>query len=464
MANSAAILTDAFPLEQRGMALGANQILGLSGQFVGLVAGGLLAAVDWRAVFWVNVPFGVFGTIWAYRKLREVSVRNPGRVDWWGNVTFALGLSLVLVAITYGIQPYQHHTMGWSNPKVVAGLIGGVSLLLLFGLIESRVPYPMFRLGLFRNRAFAAGQFSALLVSMARGGMQFMLIIWLQGIWLPLHGYNFSDTPLWAGIFLLPLTVGFLVSGPASGYLSDRYGSRLLATTGLLVYSFSFLGLLLLPMNFTYWMFALLVTLNGIGSGMFAAPNTSAIMSSVPAADRGSASGMRSAFQNSGTSLSIGVFFSLLIAGLHHSLPGTLSAGLRSQGVPSGVAAHVASLPPVSSVFAAFLGFNPIQTLLKPTGVLATLPARSVDLLTGREFFPKLISTPVHHGLVVVFGVAAAMGATAAVVSLMRGKQYHYNEDLAQSAHPVQPAVAPDTAGPDQDRDQAVDRGVSGRR
>jgi MFS family permease len=433
MANSAAILTDAFPADQRGMALGINQIVGLSGQFIGLVAGGLLAAFDWRAVFWINVPFGVFGTIWAYRRLRELSTPEPGRIDWWGNLTFALGLGLVLVSITYGIQPYHGSTMGWGRPEVVWGLILGGSLLALFAFIETRVAEPMFNLALFRIRAFAAGAITSLLSAVARGGMQFMLIIWLQGIWLPLHGYNFTDTPLWAGIFLLPLTAGFIVAGPISGYLSDRYGARPFATTGMTLFTISFIGLLLIPVNFPYWEFAVLCLLNGIGSGMFAAPNTAAIMSSVPANQRGQASGMRATFMNSGQAISIGVFFSLLITGLHATLPRTLYSGLQAQGVPSNVAEHVAHLPPVSSVFAAFLGYNPIQTLLGPTGVLKRLPAQSVATLTGRRFFPNLISQPFHNGLVVVFIAAAVMGAIAAIVSAMRGTQYYHGQDDIQS-------------------------------
>ena len=429
ISNSAAILTDAFPVNQRGMALGINQIMGLSGQFMGLVAGGLLAAWDWRAVFWVNVPFGVFGTIWAYLKLRETSAPDPGRIDWWGNLTFALGLGLILISITFGIQPYHHASMGWSNPKVVGGLVLGGCLLVVFGLIETRVQQPMVNLSLFRTRAFAAGSLTALLSSVARGGMQFMLIIWLQGIWLPLHGYNFADTPLWAGIFLLPLTAGFLLAGPISGYLSDRYGVRPFATAGMILFAISFVGLLLIPINFPYWEFAILVLINGLGSGMFAAPNTAAIMSSVPPNQRGQASGMRATFQNSGTAISIGVFFSLLISGLHATLPRTLAQGLQAQGVPPDVAAHVASLPPVSSVFAAFLGFNPLQSLLAPTGVLARLPVKSVQTLTGKEFFPHLISQPFHHGLVVVFLAAAVMAGIGAVISSMRGSQYSHGQD-----------------------------------
>ena len=429
MANSAAILTDAFPLRQRGMALGINQVAVLSGQFLGLVAGGLLAAVDWRAVFWVNVPVGAFGTVWAYTKLRETSTRTPGRIDWWGNATFAAGLSLLLIGITFGIQPYHHQTMGWTSPKVLGSIGLGLLLLVAFVAIEANVKDPMFHLSLFRVRAFTAGTFSSFLAAIARGGMQFMLIIWLQGIWLPLHGYDFSDTPLWAGIFLLPLTFGFLVAGPVSGYLSDRFGARPFASGGMALFAASFVGMLLVPINFAYWQFALLGVMNGMGAGMFTAPNTAAVMSSVPATRRGAASGMRATFQNSGMSISIGVFFSLLIAGLHSTLPRTLSAGLRSQGVPASVAHHVASLPPVATVFAAFLGYNPIRTLLRPFGVLGTLPKQAVDNLTGKQFFPHLISGPFHHGLVVVFAAAAIMGTLAAVVSLMRGSQYYHSED-----------------------------------
>ncbi len=421
MANSAAIITDAFPAEERGMALGINQIAGLSGQFIGLVLGGVLSVWDWRAVFWINVPVGIVGTVWAYRSLRETSVRQHARIDWWGNLTFALGCGLLLVSITYGIQPYGTDTMGWTNPKVLIGLCSGVVLLVVFALVETRVAQPMFELALFRIRAFAAGNAASLLASIARGGLQFMLIIWLQGIWLPLHGYNYSDTPLWAGIFLLPLTAGFLLAGPLCGWLSDRFGPLWFTTGGLLLYSCSFVGLLFLPINFSYWAFALLIALNGIGSGMFSAPNTSAIMSSVPAAYRGAASGMRSTFQNSGMSLSIGVFFSLLIAGLASRLPHTLNAGLRAQGVPAAIAQHAASLPPVSTVFSAFLGANPMQTMLAPSGVLKTLPAHNAAVLTGNQFFPNLISAPFHHGLMIVFATATGMSLLAAAASLLRG-------------------------------------------
>jgi MFS family permease len=424
MANSAAILTDAFPSDRRGFALGINQVAGLSGMFIGLVAGGLLAAWDWRAVFWVNVPVGVFGTLWAYRKLRDNGERHGRRIDWWGNITFAVGLSAVLIALTNGIQPYQRHTMGWTNPAVLGLLAGGLMLLAAFAVIESRIAEPMFQLSLFRIRAFSVGNLAGFAVRLGQGGLQFMLIVWLQGIWLPLHGYNYSETPLWAGIFLLPLTAGFLVAGPTSGFLSDRFGSRGIATAGMAVFGGSFIGLMLLPVDFPYWAFALLIAANGIGGGMFSAPNTSSIMSSVPAKYRGVASGMRSTFQNSGTALSIGAFFSLMIAGLAASLPKTLTSGLQHQGVPQSVADHIGTLPPVSSLFAAMLGVNPVQHLLAPSGTLTRLPASSQRVLTGREFFPDLISGPFHQGLVVVFAVAAALAALAGLASLLRGGRH----------------------------------------
>ena len=441
-ANSAAILTDAFPTEQRGFALGINQISAIAGMFIGLVAGGLLAAIDWRAVFWINVPVGVFGTVWAYTRLRETGERHAARVDWWGNVTFAVGLGAILIAITNGIKPYHGHTMAWSNPSVYWMLIGGALLLAAFVLIERRVAEPMFTLALFRIRAFAAGSAAGLIAATARGGLQFILIIWLQGIWLPLHGYAYTSTPLWAGIFMLPMTVAFLVAGPAAGYLSDRLGSRGLASAGMVVFGSSFIGLMLLPIDFHYWEFAGLLVVNGLGVGMFSSPNSSSIMGSVPASQRGAASGMRSTFQNSGTALSIGVFFSLMIAGLASVLPGTLYEGLHRHGVPASVAHHVASLPPVSSLFSALLGTNPVGHLLGANGALGHLSAADRETLTGREFFPHLISAPFHHGLTIVCLVAAGLSVIGALASLMRGGRYVPTEPSASGDPPPAPSAS----------------------
>ncbi len=418
MANSPAILTDAFPSNQRGMAMGINQVAGISGQFIGLILGGILAAINWRLVFLVSVPIGVGGAIWSYLSLKEIGARTPAKIDWLGNITFGVGLIALLTGITYGIQPYGGHTMGWTSPTVLTGLIGGVALLVAFCFIELRVDNPMFDLRLLKIRSFSTGVTAALLASISRGGMQFMLIIWLQGIWLVLHGYNFIDTPLWSGIYLLPLTGGFLIAGPLSGYLSDRYGAKYFASGGLLVSALAFFGLLLVPTNFSYPVFATLIFASGAGMGLFSAPNAAAVMNSVPAKQRGAASGMFATFQNSGFVLSIGIFFSLMIAGLASSLPTTLTNGLARQGVPHAIAHQIGSLPPVGSLFAAFLGYNPIHTLLGPTGVLARLHPHNVAVLTGKQFFPQLISGPFHQGLVIVFTMAACVLVIAAILAL----------------------------------------------
>jgi MFS family permease len=438
-ANSTAIITDAFPAHRRGMALGINQVAAIAGSFIGLLVGGVLAVVDWRAVFWVSVPIGVLGTIWSYRSLHETGTRNPGKLDWPGNITFAVGLTALLTGITYGIQPYGGKTMGWTNPWVLAGIVGGLLLLAFFAVIELRVSSPMLDMRLFKIRAFAAGNLAGLLASIGRGGLQFMLIIWLQGIWLPLHGYNYVDTPLWAGIYMLPITIGFLIAGPLAGTLSDRFGARGFASGGLFLVALTFVALIFLPVNFQYWQFAVITLLSGIGSGMFGAPNRSAIMNSVPARERGAASGVAGTVQNAGSSLSIGVFFSLMIAGLASTLSTTLHSGLISHGVPSGTAEAIAQVPPVGSLFAAFLGYNPIGTLL--AGNTAGISPENLQTLTGKEFFPQLISQPFHHGLVVVFTVAAIMSAIGAVASLFRGKRYVHEETATEAPVP-EPAGA----------------------
>jgi len=421
-ANSSAILTDAFPTDQRGLALGLNQVAGIAGSFIGLVLGGVLGPVGWRWVFLVSVPFGVMGTIWSYLKLKELGVRKRAKLDLWGNVTFAVGLIAVLVGITYGIQPYGSHVMGWTSPLVLTLMIGGLVVLAAFCYIETKVPAPMFRLSLFKIRAFTAGNAASLLSSLGRGGLMFILIIWLQGIYLPLHGYSFEETPLWAGIAMLPLTVGFLVAGPVSGYLSDRFGARPFATGGMVIASLSFVLLEILPVDFNYVEFALILFLNGVGMGLFASPNRAGIMNSLPPDQRGVGAGMSATFQNSAMVLSIGIFFSLIILGLSNSLPSHLYAGLTAQGVPSSAANSLAHLPPTAVMFAALLGYNPIQMLLGP--VLNQLPAGHAAYLTGHSFFPSLISGPFQTGLQIAFDFSIAACLIAAVASLLRGKKY----------------------------------------
>jgi MFS family permease len=429
IANSAAILTDAFPASQRGMALGINNVAAISGMFIGLVLGGLLGPIDWRLIFLVSVPFGIIGTLWAYFMLHDSREANlGGSIDWIGNITFALGLVLIMIGITYGIEPHGTHTMGWSSPAVIGELVSGGLLLLVFLIIERRVKQPMFRLHLFKIRAFTAGVLSSFLSAIARGGLMFMLIIWLQGIWLPEHGYSFDKTPLMAGIFMLPLTAGFLIAGPISGILSDKLGARPFATAGMLGSAVSFIILDAFPINFHYVYFALVLLLMGISMGCFASPNRAGIMNSLPAEDRGSGGGMNATFQNSAQVLSIGIFFSLMIAGLSTTLPVNLANGLVKHGVAPSVAAQVAHLPPVSVLFSAFLGYSPVQELLKPQ-VIHSLSTHNQTIITGRSFFPSLISEPFHAGLHEAFLFATIACLIAAAASWVRGKRYIHKDD-----------------------------------
>ncbi len=428
MASSSAILTDAFPSNQRGMALGVNMVAAVAGSFLGLLIGGFLSEWHWKAIFWVGVPIGILGTIWSFRSLRELGVRTPGRLDWAGILSFGLGLTILLTGITYGIQPYGESTTGWTSPYVLGAIGVGLALLVAFCFIELRVADPMVDIRLFRSTSFGMGNLAGLMSSMGRGGLQFMLIIWLQGIWLPLHGYSFESTPLWAGIYMLPMTVGFLVAGPLAGSLSDRFGARPFTVGGMLLMAATFFALVMIPVNFNYWLFAVLVFLNGLGGGIFTAPNTAAIMSSVPAAQRGAASGVRATFFNAGSSLSIGVFFSLMIVGLAHTLPAAMSSGLQAQGVSATVANDVANLPPVGSLFAAFLGYNPMAELLAPSGALQS-PGVNADILTGKAFFPQLITEPFHSGLAVVFIAAAVMMLIGAVASMFNPGRYGADDE-----------------------------------
>jgi MFS family permease len=420
LANAAAIITDAFPTHQRGMALGINNIVGVSGTFIGLVLGGILAPIDWRLVFLISVPVGIFGTVWAYLGLRELSTPRAARVDWAGNLTFALGLVLLMTAVTYGIRPAGGHPIGWGSTKVLALLGASVISLVAFVIIEQRTTDPMFRLPLFRIRAFTFGTLSTFLSSVSRGGLMFMLIIWLQGIWLPQHGYDFTETPLWAGIYMLPLTIGLLIAGPASGYFSDRFGARPFATSGMVLTAVGFGLLMLLPTDFSYPVFGAILLLIGASMGLFASPNRAAVMNSLPRRDRGAGGAMNQTFQNSAQVLSIGIFFTLMIVGLASTLPHTLSAGLQAHGVDPTTAHRVAGLPPVSILFAAFLGYNPVAHLLGPHA-LAALPAHDQTMLTGSSFFPHLISAPFQSGLHAAFTFAIVACLIAAGASLMRG-------------------------------------------
>ncbi len=432
-ANSAAILTDAFPTNERGFALGLNQVAGIGGAVIGIVLGGLMAAINWRWVFLINVPFGLFGTVWAYIALKETKrKRAPLRLDWIGNLTFAVGLLGVLLGLTYSIQPYGTHATGWSSPFVITSLIVGVALLIGFVFTEMFVKEPMFNMALFKNQAFSAGNVAGLLAAVARGGLQFMLIIWLQGIWLPLHGVSFVNTPLQAGIDTLPQMVGFLIAGPISGRLSDRYGARWFGLAGMVVAAGGFLWLTSLHADFNYWVFAGAIFMLGAGMGLFASPNSAAIMNSVPARYRGAASGMRSTFMNAGMMLSMGIFFTMVITGLNSTLPGSLTRGLDAFHLPVALVASIAHLPPIAALFAALLGYNPLQTII-PASVLHSLPAASHAALVSRTYFPTLIAKPFMSALRTVFIFSMVISLVAAVASLLRGPQYIYNEETEQT-------------------------------
>jgi len=430
--NAAAIITDAFPANERGRALGLNAVAAIAGSFIGLILGGALAPVNWHLIFLVSAPIGVFGTVWAYLMMHDIGVRKHAKVDWWGNLLFAVGLVSILIGITYGLLPYGGHPMGWTNPWVLSAIFGGLVVLVVFVYVETKVADPLFQMSLFKIRAFAAGNVANLMLAMGRGGMQFMLIIWLQGIWLPLHGYSYSETPLWAGIYLVPLTIGFLLSAPLSGVLSDRFGPKAFTIAGPLLTGLTFLLLIFVPVNFSYWEFAVIIALNGFGGGLFVSPNWAEMMNSVPPNQRGAAGGMIATFQNSAFVLSIGIFFSLMVAGLASHLPSAMFAGLTAQHIPASTATSISHLPPISVLFASFLGYNPMQQLLGP--LLGHLPAANAAYVAGRQFFPHLITAPFHDGLGVAFGFAIAANVIAAIASSLTGKR-------------KPPATAPESLG-----------------
>ena len=429
--NSAAILTDAFPSKERGKALGINQVALLAGSILGLVLGGILAVYDWRYIFLVSVPFGVFGTIWSYLKLKEIAtIKKNQKLDPWGNITFGAGLTLLLISITYGIIPYGSSTMGWTNPFVDAGLVFSGVLLVAFPFIERRVEQPMFRLDLFKTRIFAAANFAGTLASLARGGVTLMLVILLQAIWLPLHGFSYADTPFWAGVYMIPFSLGFVVMGPLSGYLSDKFGARGFSTVGMLITAGAFLILSTLSYNFDYVLFALVIFLMGISMGMFSSPNTASIMNSVPPEHRGAASGMRSTLQNTGSTIGLGVLFSIVLLVLAGNLPASLASAAASAGAPQLNAAVFSKIPPTSAVFAAFLGYNPMQSILSqlPANLTGALSSQTISTLTGKTWFPRALAPAFMSSLRIAFYVNAGLALAAAVSSLLRGKKYIYEE------------------------------------
>ncbi len=424
--NSAAILTDAFPPGERGKALGLNMVAALSGQFIGLLLGGILAIYDWRYVFLISVPFGIIGTIWAFMRLKEPAYPVKARkIDIWGNLSFIGGLTLFLIGITYALVPYGTDAMGWGSPLVIACMTTGLLLLLAFPIIETRVEDPMFDMALFKNRSFAFGNAAGFLSAIARGGVMIILIMLLQGIWLPLHGYSFESTPFWAGVYMLPLTIGFVIMGPVSGLISDTYGPRWISTAGMLLVALSFVLLALMPYDFDFIPFAIALFIMGVGNGMFASPNSAAIMNSVPPSERGVASGMMSTLMNSGFVISMGMFFTIIVVGLTQHFPAALAASLTSAGAPQ-LIQPMSVIPPTGALFAAFLGYNPVEMILTslPAAVTAGIAPATLATLTGITWFPTTLGVAFMPSLAMTFMLGAVLSLIAAVLCAMRGEHF----------------------------------------
>ncbi|MEM4956022.1 MAG: MFS transporter, partial [Metallosphaera sp.] len=356
------------------------------------------------------------------------------RIDIPGNVLFAVSLILILVGITYGILPYGNQVTGWSNPYVISAIVSGLALLGVFLFVETKFPDPMFRLELFKIRAFSMASLAVILAQLAFGGLQLMLVLLLQAIWLPLHGYSYEVTPFWAGIYLLPLLAGFGIMGSIAGKLSDRYGARTLATLGLVILGVGLLGLTTLPYNFNYLEFATIIFFMGIGNGLFVSPNTASLMNASPPQHRGSASGIRAMLTNTGSTLSIGVFFTIVIEVLYLVLPTTLSTALTSAGAPQ-LIPYMTKIPPTAAIFAAFLGYNPVSAILSqlPPSVASSIPSSVVSTITANTWFPNVIAPAFMQALRIAFFTASGLSFAAAVASALRGKTVIYEERVVET-------------------------------
>lgn len=432
MANSSAILTDAFPVSERGKALGINMVALMSGQFIGLLLGGILAVFDWRYIFLVSVPFGILGTVWSTLKLKELSLRAPKtKLDIWGNVTFVSGITLLLLGVTYGLMPYGSDAMGWNNPWVMVSMVVGFILLVLFPVVESKVKDPMFRLDLFRIKMFTYANVAGFLSALSRGGMMFMLILLLQGIWLPLHGYSYESTPFWAGVYMLPLTLGVIIMGPISGILSDKYGPRWIATIGMVMNTIGFIILASLPANFNYWELGLTLFFMGLGSGMFGSPNSASIMNSVPPQERGVASGMLTTIMNTAFTASMAIFFTIVIVGITQRFPDAMASSLAGIGAAQ-LTPILSNIPPTGALFSAFLGYNPVETILTsvPSAVVSQIPSATLTTLTGTTWFPSTLSEAFMPSLQISFYIGAVFCGLSALLSALRGKKYIHEMEV----------------------------------
>jgi len=435
MANSAAILSDAFPSDERGKALGINTVAGMSGNILGLVLGGILAIFNWRYIFLVSVPFGLIGTILSYYKLKELSIKAiKTKLDIWGNLTFVSGITLLLIGVTYGLIPYGNNPMGWNNPWVIASMSLGLISLILFPIIETRVESPMFNLNLFKIKSFTFGILATLLSGLARGGAMILIIILLQGIWLPLHGYSYASTPFWAGVYLMPLIIGMIVMAPISGILSDKYGPRWIATIGMVMVTISFLLLAALPYNFNFIELGLILFIMGFGNGMFGSPNNAAIMNSVPAEDRGVASGMMYTMLNTAMPASMAIFFTIVIIGLTQRFPEAMVSSLASIGAVQ-LTPILSNIPPTAALFSALLGYNPVNAILGvlPAPVVAQIPHSTLTTLTGTTWFPQTLENAFIPSLRISLYIGAILSAIAAILSALRGEKYIHPDEKDQT-------------------------------
>ncbi len=426
MVNSTALITDSFGPNERGRALGINQISFIAGSLIGLIAGGLLASSNWHLVFIVNIPFAVAGSLWSVFKLKAISKKVKVPMDITGNIALGGGLVLISLGFTYALVPYGNSSMGWGSPWVLASFIVGVVLLVAFVFLELKVKQPLFDLRLFKIRAFNYGNLANFVSSLGRGAIMFLVIIWLQGIYLPLHGFTYSSTPFWAGIYMLPMMVGFIVLGPVGGILTDKYGARVFATTGMIITAISLYLLTLLPYNFSLWQFEGILLMNGIGSGLFAAPNTTAVMNSLPEESRGAGSGMRTTFNNIGQTISMAIFFSIAISIFSLKLPSSLLNTSVSIGLPLQIATAISKIPPSGALFAAFLGINPAASF--SPAMLNLIPPAALKSLMSLSFFPNAIGPSFMVGLKDSLYIAILMTIAGAVLSALSGGRYVHGE------------------------------------
>ncbi len=421
MVNGPAILTDYFPIRERGKAMGLNQISSVAGTILGLVLGGLFASISWNLIFIINIPFGMIGIIWSYISLKETVKKSRIHIDWLGNLVFVISLLLILIGITYGLVPYGKSSEGWTNPFVIGSIIIGILALGMFVLIEKRVKEPMFDISLFKIRDFWTGNLSLFIVSLTRQGLILILIMLFQGIWLPLNGYSYASTPFWSGIYTMPFMLAFIAMGPVSGYLSDKYGGRIFTIGGLLATAFGFLLLTIVPYNFNYIWFVPALFIIGAGMALFSSPNTADIMSSVPRKRRSAASGMRTTITNCAMAVSFPLYFAIIFTTMGGALPNALSSTLHSSGAPSSIIPYISSISPTEALFSALLGYNPVSSILSGLPeVTAKLSGSIINKITSLTFFPDAIGSAYMRGFREVVRISAILLIISAVVSYFK--------------------------------------------